>query len=60
MRIIGSMSAGAPNKWTAMMAAVRGVIAASMRAGSMLKECASGSTGTGAAPSWETASHVAM
>jgi hypothetical protein len=39
---------------------VRGVIAASMRAGSMLYVRASGSTGTGRAPTRLTASQVAM
>ena len=43
-----------------MIARVRGVIAASMRAGSMLYVASSGSTGTGRAPTWLAASHVAM
>ncbi len=43
-----------------MMQRVRGVIAGAMRRGSMQWVSGSGSTGTGTAPTMETASHVAM
>ena len=58
--MMASMSAGWPYRCTGMMAQVRGVIAASMRCGSMLWVCSSGSTGTGVAPACVTASQVAM
>ena len=43
-----------------MIAFVRGVMAASTCAGSMSQQPGSGSTGTGVAPVWLTASQVAM
>ncbi len=58
--MMGSMSAGCPYRCTGRMARVAGVIAASIRAGSRLYLRASGSTGTGVAPAYDTASHVAM
>jgi hypothetical protein len=46
---IGSMSAGQPWMWTGMMARVRGVIAASILAGSIVYVFGSMSTKTGMA-----------
>ena len=58
--LIGSMSAGWPYRWTAMIARVLGVMAAAIRPGSRLWVASSGSTGMGVAPACVTASHVAM
>ena len=60
MMMIDARSAGRPYRCTGSSTRVRGVMAASMRAGSMLKLFSSGSTGTGVAPTWVTASQVAM
>ena len=60
MARMGAIGAGRPYRCTGISARVRGVIAASMRAGSMLKVLASGSTGTGVAPTCVTASQLAM
>ena len=54
------MSAGWPYRCTGMIARVRGVIARSTASAVMLCVAGSGSTGTGAAPVWDTASQVAM
>ena len=47
-RRMGSMSAGAPAKWTGITSFVRGVMAASMRAASVISVSRSTSTNTGA------------
>ena len=53
-------STAAPQLGTGMIAFVRGVMAASIRSASILHVASSGSTGTGLAPTFDTASHVAM
>ncbi len=52
--------AGMPSWWTSMMAPVLGVMAASIRAGSMLRSSSRISTNTGSAPQWRIALAVAM
>ncbi len=53
------MSAHWPNRWTGMIALVRGVIFAAMPAGSMLNVTGSISTNTGMAPTRTMAPTVA-
>jgi hypothetical protein len=53
------MSAGCPYKWTGTIAFVRGVIALSILAGSIVRYEGSTSTNTGLAPAYSIAATVA-